>query len=99
MVEKCLKSVQHPQPLEKRKLKLIGDFILPQTKYPTSVKLMTSHAGENAGKGDTCSLWVGEQTSPASIEVSVEFPQKAENGATTDPTIPLLGMYPKDSTF
>lgn len=39
------------------------------------------------------------QTSTVPQEISVEVPQKAESWSATDPAAPLLGIYPKDSTF
>ena len=35
------------------------------------------------------------QTGEATVENSMEFPQKTKNG-TFDPVIPLLGLYPKN---
>ena len=35
------------------------------------------------------------QTGEATVENSMEFPQKTKNGTAFDPAIPLLGLYPK----
>ena len=35
------------------------------------------------------------QASAATVENSMEFPQKTKNGTAFDPEIPLLGLYPK----
>ena len=45
-------------------------------------------------KGNPCALLVGMQTGAATMENSVEIPQKTKNGPY-DPPIPLLGIYPK----
>ena len=36
------------------------------------------------------------QTGAATVENSMEFPQKTKNGMAFDPAIPLLGLYPKN---
>ena len=36
------------------------------------------------------------QTGAATVENSMEFPQKTKNGMRFDPAIPLLGLYPKN---
>ena len=38
----------------------------------------------------------GMQTGAATVESSVEFPQKTKMELLSDPMIPLLGLYPKD---
>ena len=35
------------------------------------------------------------QTGAATVENSMEFPQKTKNGIAFDPAIPLLGVHPK----
>ena len=40
-------------------------------------------------------MLVGMQTGAATVENSMEFPQKTKNGTTFDPAILLLGLYPK----
>ena len=46
-------------------------------------------------KGNPSTLLVGMQTGAATVENSMEFPQKTKNGIAFDPAIPLLGLYPK----
>ena len=46
-------------------------------------------------KGNTFMLWVGMQTGVATVENSMEIPQKME--LPFDPAIPLLGIQPKRS--
>ena len=46
-------------------------------------------------KGNPFALLVGIQTGAATVESSVEIPQKIKNGSVFDPAIPLLGIYPK----
>ena len=48
------------------------------------------------GKRHTCTLLVELQIGAATLESSVENPQKTWNEPTFDPVIPLLGLYPKD---
>ena len=36
------------------------------------------------------------QIGEATVENSMEFPQKTKNGIAFDPAIPLLGLYPKN---
>ena len=40
-------------------------------------------------------LLVGMQTDAATVENSMEFPQKTKMELAFDPVIPLLGIYPK----
>ena len=40
-------------------------------------------------------LLVGMQTGAATLENSMEVPEKIKNRTTHDPAIPLLGIYPK----
>ena len=47
-------------------------------------------------KGNPGTLLVGMQTGAASVENSMEFPQKTKSGTAFDPAIPLLGLYPKN---
>ena len=42
-------------------------------------------------------LLVGMQTGTAALENSVEVPQTIKNRSTLRPTIPLLGIYPRDT--
>ena len=47
-------------------------------------------------KGNPSALLVGMQTGEATVENSMEFPQKTKNGTAFVPAIPLLGLYPKN---
>ena len=47
-------------------------------------------------KGNPSALLLGMQTGEATVENSMEFPQKTKNGTALDPAIPLLGLYPKN---
>ena len=47
-------------------------------------------------KGNPSTLLVGMQTGAATVENSMEFPQKTKNGTALDAAIPLLGLYPKN---
>ena len=40
---------------------------------------------------------VGMQTGAATLENTMEFPQKTKNGSAFGPAIPVLGLYPKNS--
>ena len=42
-------------------------------------------------------LLVGMQTGAATLENSMEIPPKTKNRTTLDPTIALLGIYPRDT--
>ena len=42
-----------------------------------------------------CTLWVGMQNGAASVENSMEVPQKLKMELPYDPTIPFLGTYLK----
>ena len=48
-------------------------------------------------KGNPSALLVGMQTGEATVENSMEFPQKTNNGTAFDTVIPLLGLCPTDS--
>ena len=48
------------------------------------------------GEGDPSALLVGMQTVAATVENSMEFPQKTKNGTALELAIPLLGLYPKN---
>ena len=47
-------------------------------------------------KGRPSALLVEMQIGAATVEKSMEFPQKTKNGSPFDPAIPLLGLYPKN---
>ena len=47
-------------------------------------------------KGNPSALLVGMQTSAATMENSMKFPQKPKMELPFDPAIPLLGLYPKN---
>ena len=47
-------------------------------------------------KGDPFALLVGMQIGAATMESSVEIPQKIKSGSAFDPVIPLLGIYLKE---
>ena len=46
-------------------------------------------------KGNLFFLLVGMQTGAATVESSMELPQKIKMELPNDPVIPLLGIYPK----
>ena len=48
-------------------------------------------------KGYPLTLLVGMKTVAATVENSMEVPQKVNNRATYNPAIALLGIYPKDT--
>ena len=47
-------------------------------------------------KGNPSALWVGMQTSAATVENSMDFLRKLKMDLPFDPAIPLLGLYPKN---
>ena len=47
-------------------------------------------------KGNAFALLVGMQTGAATVESSMEIPQKIKNRTAFDPVIPFLGIYPKE---
>ena len=47
-------------------------------------------------KGNPSALLVGMQTGAATVENSMEFPQKLKMELPFDLAIPLLGLYPKN---
>ena len=47
-------------------------------------------------KGNPSALLVEMQTGEASVENSMEFPQKTKTGTFLDLAILLLGLYPKN---
>ena len=48
------------------------------------------------GKGNPGALLVGMQVGAATVENSMELPQKIKHGTGFDPVIPLLGLYLKN---
>ena len=48
-------------------------------------------------KGNPSALLVGMSSGEATVENSMEFPQKTKNGTAFDSAILLLGLYPKNS--
>ena len=60
------------------------------------VNQQTTSAGEDVEKGKPFSLLVGMQIDAATVESSMEIPQKIKNGYDLDPAIPLLGIYLKE---
>ena len=47
-------------------------------------------------KGNPSTLLVGMKSREATVENSMEFPQKTKNGSPFVPAILLLGLYPKN---
>ena len=47
-------------------------------------------------KGNSFALLVGMQTGGATVESSIEIPQKIKHGSAFNLAIPLLGIYPKE---
>ena len=47
-------------------------------------------------KGNPSALLVGMQTGEASVENSMEYPQKTEMELPFDPAVLMLGLYPKN---
>ena len=47
-------------------------------------------------KGNPSALLVGMQTGEATVENSMEFPQKTKMELAFDPAIPLMGLYPNN---
>ena len=47
-------------------------------------------------KGNPGALLVGMQIGAATVESSMEIPQKIKNRTAFDPVIPFLGIYPKE---
>ena len=47
-------------------------------------------------KGNPNAPLVGMQNGAATVENSMEFPQKIKNELSHDPVIPLLGIFPKN---
>ena len=47
-------------------------------------------------KVNPSTLLVGMQTGEATVENSMEFPQKTKNGTALWPSVPLPGLYPKN---
>ena len=50
-------------------------------------------------KGNPLTLLVGTQVGAATLENSVEFPQKLKIELPYEPAIALLGIYPKDTNI
>ena len=48
-------------------------------------------------KGNPLTLLMGMQAGTDTLENSMEIPQEVKNRATLQPTIALLGIYPKDT--
>ena len=48
-------------------------------------------------RGNPFALLVGMQTGVATVESSMEIPQKIKNGSVFDEAIPLVGIYLKKS--
>ena len=65
------------------------------SEWPSSINQETS-AGEDVEKGNTLVLLVGMQTGAATVESSMEIPQKLKMDLSFDPVIPLLGIYLKE---
>ena len=59
-----------------------------------------NNSGNNSGnrrKRISFALLVGIQTGAATLENSMEVPQKIKNRLPYDPAIALLGIYPRDT--
>ena len=57
----------------------------------------TTDVGEDAEKEKPFALLMSMQTGAATLENSMEVPQKIKNRTTLQPRIALLGIYPRDT--
>ena len=72
--------------------------IWKQPKCPSIdewIKQQTICAGKDVKKGNPFVLLVGMQIGAATVESSMEIPQRIKNWFAFDPVISLLGIYPK----
>ena len=60
-------------------------------------KFNDSETTDVVENGNPLALLVGMQTGRATLENSVEVPQKIKNRITYDPAIALLGIHPRDT--
>ena len=57
----------------------------------------TTKIGEDAEKGNLLTLFMGMQADTATLESSMEVPQKLKIELPYNPATALLGIYPKDT--
>ena len=82
--------------IREMQIKTTMRYLPPYTGQNGHHKLINEQVLERMQrKGNPSSLLVGTQTGEATVENSMEFPQKTKNGTAFDPAIPLLGLYPK----
>ena len=62
----------------------------------TIINKSTNKCYEDVDKGEPFALLVGMQIAAATVESSMEIPQKIKNRTAFDPVIPFLGIYPKE---
>ena len=101
------KDAQHHSLSEKCKSKPQWGTISCWSEWLLSKRVQTINAGEGAEKREPLTLLVGMQTSAATMENSVEIPQKTGNRTAVRPRNPTAGhthwgdqnwkrhMYPK----
>ena len=89
------KDAEHHWPSERCKLKPQWGSISHQSEWPTWTNPQTN-VGEDVEKREPSALLVGMQTGEATVENSMEFPQKTKNGTALWPSNPAAGIYPKN---
>ena len=67
------------------------------SEWLTLTTQATTDVGKDAEKEETFALLVGMQTGAATLENSMEVPQKITKGLPYNPAIALLGIYPRDT--
>ena len=65
------------------------------SEWLSSINQQTTNVGELWRKGHPSALLVGMQTGAATVESSMELPQKLKMKLPYDTVTPLLGIYPK----
>ena len=65
------------------------------SEWPSSINQQTS-AGEDVEKGNPFALLVGMQIGAATVESSMEIPQKLKMDLPFDPALPPLRIYMKE---
>ena len=66
------------------------------SEWLPSINQQTTSAGEDVVKGESFALLVGMQIGAATVESSMEIPQKIKHVSAFGPKIPVLGIYPKE---
>ena len=82
--------------IREMQIKTTMRYLLTPVRWLLSINEQTTSADMVGRKGNSFALLVGKQTGAATVESSMDTPQKLKMDLLFDSVIPLLGKYLKE---